>query len=371
MFLRPFGHTSNLFGGAKYLLVLCVLVSANVWSATEVALYKERVVVSSNASQKEQSTAIEVAFKRLLVRVTGIKETLNEEAVTAELKKGSRYLASFRFESSDEFFSNVLGEKVPTKAMILEFDKKSVDSFLVQNRLPVWGAKRPEVLVWVADRFEGTDHILSDAEDSGLSVILAGQSDDRGVPFVLPIMDLTDTLSLSFTEVYGLFSKDIEDASARYAAEAVLAGRLSQQGEEYRGDWLMLFKGERLRLPTVSGTLDEVVSQGIDLVAQRLSQQYAFILDPLLLGSLGIKVVNIQNVNDFAALEAYLKSINLITKVTVRSFKETDITFDVEISGDQLQLGDILALDKQLIPVEEATLEAQLDNVLLFEWSAE
>ena len=47
---------------------------------------------------------------------------------------------------------------------------------------------------------------------------------------------------------------------------------------------------------------------------------------------------------------------------------EFDIEFNVEISGDQSQLQDVLALDGQLRPVDEITLEAQLDNILLFQW---
>ncbi|WP_196157776.1 DUF2066 domain-containing protein [Reinekea sp. G2M2-21] len=333
-------------------------------------LYQEQVVVSQNASQKEQNEAIQSSFARLLVRVTGITQVLEYPTVIDELKQGSKYLATFRFEPSDVFFTNVLGEKVPTKLMNLTFDKKTVDAFLVQNRLPVWGEKRPDVLFWIADRLEGQDHILADAEESRLATIVAEQTDIRGIPYLLPIMDLTDSLTLSFSELYGLFSQDIEVASERYKPEAILTGRVLAGSDEnsYQADWLMLFKGERLRLPTVTGTLDEVIAQGVDLVAQRLSEQYALILDPLMLGNLTLKVSDIQSLGEFAALESYLRTINIITKATVRSFSGTDVEFNVEISGDQSQLQDVLALDGQLSPVEEVSLEAQLDNRLVFQW---
>lgn len=357
----------------KSLRLLCAvsvwLFFGQVFAATEINLYQERVVVSENANQSEQNEAIESAFRRLLVRVTGIQQVLDYPAINEALKNGSKYLATFRFEPSDEFFTNVLGEKVPTKSMNLTFDKKTVDALLVQNRLPVWGAKRPDVLIWLADRLEGQDHILADAEESDIALLMEAESQHRGIPYLLPIMDLTDTLSLSFSEVYGLFSRDIEEASLRYEPEAVLAGRLMRDGEElYKADWLMLFKGERLRLPTVSGSLEFVIAQGMDLVAQRLSEQYALILDPLLLGNLSVDVQGVRDLNDFAALESYLKSINIITKVTLSRYSEEGVSFNVEISGDQSQLADVLALDGQLIPMEEGTLEEQLDSQLLFEW---
>lgn len=353
-------------------LVSLFLWCSQVQAATEINLYEERVIVSQNADQAEQDDAIESAFRRLLVRVTGIQQVLDYPAVDEALKNGNQYLATFRFEPSDEFFTNVLGEKVPTKAMNLTFDKKIVDALLVQNRLPVWGSKRPDVLIWVADRLEGQDHIVSDAEESEISALIGTISAERGIPYLLPIMDLTDTLSLSFSEVYGLFSRDIEEASQRYLPEAVLAGRLLSDGEEsYKADWLMLFKGERLRMPTVTGSLEFVVSQGLDMVAQRLSEQYALILDPLLLGNLTIDVIGVRDLNDFSSLEDYLKSINIITKVTLSRYSTDSVSFNVEISGDQSQLADVLALDGQLQPIEEATLEEQLDNQLSFEWNGQ
>jgi hypothetical protein len=350
------------------LFFLLFVVCTNVFSATEVDLYSESVVVKQNANQSEQNEAIKTAFTRLLVRVTGIEQILNDPVVMDVLDSGSKYLATFRFEASDVLFKNVLGESVPTKSMILKFDRKSVDSFLVKNRLPVWGAKRPDVLIWIADRLDGQDHILSDSEESDIALELEQQTERRGIPYLLPIMDLEDSLTLSFSEVYGLFSRDIERASERYKPEAILAGRIIKTADQYSADWLMMFKGQRLRLPTITGTKEFVISQGVDIVAQRLSEQYALVLDPTMLGNMSVKVVDIKDLNEFAALENYLNTINLITKITVHSFQDNNVVFDIEISGDQAQLVDVMSLDGSLIPIEEGTLEEQLDNTLLFKW---
>ncbi len=330
---------------------LFVALVSPAFAASTVNLYEESVVVKQNANQKEQKQAIEVAFRELLVRLTGVTNVLEHDAIIPELKEGAKYVASSRFGPSDVFFTNSLSENIPTKTFLIKFDRKSVDALLVQNRLPLWGAKRPDVLVWIADRIEGSDHILGGAEDTLIGSHLSDISKSRGVPYVLPIMDLTDTLNLSFTDLYGLFSRDIEAASERYPVEAILAGRLSGTEGDYSADWLMMFKGERLRLPTVTGTLSEVVERGVDLASQRLSEQYAFVLDPLLLGTLSLNIINIESAVQFAAVENYLKSINLITKVTSRTFEGTNVSFDVEISGDQFQLADMLELDNQLLPI--------------------
>ncbi|MBU2865155.1 DUF2066 domain-containing protein [Reinekea forsetii] len=337
-------------------------------AATEVELYRNTVVVSLNANNKEQSEAVQSAFKETLIRVSGIKSITESPDIVDALNVGDRYLSSFRFVESSEFFTNVLGEKIPTKAMILEFDKKLVNDLLIANGLPVWGEKRPEVLIWLADRVNNQDHILADSETGEVAETILANAQQRGIPIVLPIMDLTDTLSISFADVYGLFSSDIQSASERYAPEAILAGRLTGEGDSYKADWLMLFKGERIRLPTVSGTLDEVTEQGFDMVAQRLSEQYAFVLDANQIGAVSVKIQDVQNAQTLAAIESYLQSINMITQLTLSSLSESAVVFDVEISGDRNQFSDLLALDKKLIPLLETTLEAQLDNELLFMW---
>ncbi|MEJ2042521.1 MAG: DUF2066 domain-containing protein [Reinekea sp.] len=351
------------------LLILGISLVSIVFAATEMNLYNESMIVSRNATQKEQDQAIRQAFKQLLVRVSGVRQVLDNEQIIEALGKGAAYLATFRFESSDQLFTNVLGESVPTKKMILEFDKRSVDSLLVRNHLPVWSAKRPDILIVLADRLQSADHILADGEESDLAEAVKRYADQRGVPYQLPIMDLEDSLAFNFTSVYGLFSTDIDAGAERYQPDAILTGRLSDVGnDQVQADWMVLFKNERVRMPPVQGSIDDVVSQGIDFISTRLSEQYALLLDPQLLGALTIQVSDVASLKDFAALESYLKSINLITSVTLSQYSSEGAAFAIELSGDLTQLADVIALDDKLIPVQEATLEAQLDNVLRYQW---
>lgn len=361
----------NWMLGLKYLLVIVTLCVSSAWAAVDVDVYKDRVVIAQQATSLEQDNAVQEAFKRVLVRVTGVSNTLQNEIIAAELPKASRYLSTFGFEPSSEFFSNVLGEKIPTKAMTMEFDSKAINALLLRNGQPVWGTKRPEILLWVADRLNNRERILSSSDESTIALSLAEQANVRGVPIVLPIMDLTDTLGLSFSDVYGLFSTNIERASERYSPDAIMAGRILTSGQQYKADWMIIFKGERVRLPVVGTSEASVIEAGVDFLAQRLSEHYALVSDPNVRGSLSLKIVDVPNLKTFAVLESYLNSVNLITQVSAQVFKGDDVTFNVVISGDQTQLRDVLALDGQLIPVRETSLADQLDNELVFRWRSQ
>lgn len=354
------------------LICVAVLVNgtlASLQAATELNLYQAEAIVSEAADQQEIGEAIDTALEQLLIKVTGKTQVSDYPAVMQALQDSGNFLASSRFTASDELWTNILGEPVPTKTINLTFDKGRVEALLLQNRLPVWGERRPDVLVWLAKRTDGRDGILADTDGSTLATVLAAETERRGIPYVLPIMDLQDALALSFADLFGLFSRDIEAASLRYEPEVILAGRIIDRGNDrYSADWLMLFKGERLRLPVLAGTLEEVVAQGVDLVTRRLAEQYALVLNPLLLNQLALEVQGIQALQDFAELERYLSSINLITQATLSAYNEERVAFNLQISGDQSQLRDILALDGQLRPLEEGSLQEQLDARLIYSW---
>lgn len=350
-------------------LVGLLLGSSLALSAVEVALYEEQIVVSMNADQNELNGAIREGLSRVFVRVTGMESITEEDAVKEALTRSQNFISASRFAASEEFFTNILGERVPTKRMVLTYDRKQVEDFLVRNRLPVWREFRPEVVVWVADRSEGFDRLLADSDNNAPANALRQAAQRRGVPIVLPLMDLEDTLNVTFADVFGLFSSDIETASARYSPDAILAGRVNQVGEQFQGDWLFLFKGERIRLPTVVGDEQEVMSAAIDLAAQRLTRQYAFIFDPALVGTYSLIVNNVLALQQLAEVEQYLKSINIITRVSLRSLTETAVAFDIQISGDRTQLVDVFELDKLLLPVDALSFETQMERRLEYTWS--
>ncbi|MEX2321425.1 MAG: DUF2066 domain-containing protein, partial [Saccharospirillum sp.] len=190
-----------------------MLLSLSAWAARTVDVYADSAILAQNASDQDQNEAVREALLRVLIRATGEADIANQERIQPLLRNASDYLSTFRFQTSDALLTNVLGESVPTKRMVMQFDQQSIEQWLVNQRLPVWGTRRPEVLLWLADRLQGRDRILTDGDNHTLAVELNNRLDNRGLPVVLPIMDLTDTLNVSFTDVYGLFTGDIEAAS--------------------------------------------------------------------------------------------------------------------------------------------------------------
>lgn len=349
-------------------LACLLLLSLPIWAARTVDVYADSAILSQNASDQDQNKAVREALERVLIRATGEGDIAEQPRTEPLLRNASDYLSTFRFQASDTLLTNVLGESVATKRMVMQFDQQAIEQWLVNQRLPVWGTRRPEVLLWLADRLQGRDRILTDGDNHALAVALSDRLDERGLPVLLPIMDLTDTLNVSFTDVYGLFTGDIESASDRYPSDAIAVGRLAQQAGGYQADVVFLMRDSRERLQVVGDTEAELMRNLADELSDRIADQYAVLRDPAMVGQLALRVNNVPELATLAAVERYLESLNVITQVTLRQVESDSVQFDLEISGDRNQLRDVLSLDRRILPVEEVTLETQLDNELVYRW---
>ncbi|HET8902508.1 MAG TPA: DUF2066 domain-containing protein [Saccharospirillum sp.] len=349
-------------------LACLLLLSLPTWAARTVDVYADSAILAQNASDQDQNEAVREALERVLIRATGEADIAEQPRTEPLLRNASDYLSTFRFQASDTLLTNVLGESIPTKRMVMQFDQQAIEQWLVNQRLPVWGTRRPEVLLWLADRLQGRDRILTDGDNHSLAVALSDRLDERGLPVLLPIMDLTDTLNVSFTDVYGLFTGDIESASERYPSDAIAVGRLAQQANGYQADVVFLMRDSRERLQVVGNTEAELMQNLADELSDRIADQYAVLRDPAMVGQLALRVNNVPELATLAAVERYLESLNVITQVTLRQVETDSVQFDLEISGDRNQLRDVLSLDRRILPVEELTLETQLDNELVYRW---
>ncbi|MDB2449002.1 DUF2066 domain-containing protein [bacterium] len=359
----------------RFLVALCLsCLTLPALAARTLDLYAEDAILSQNADQEDQDEAVADALSRVLVRATGNASVLDAEPVIAALESPNRFLSTFRFERSDVTLTNVLGESVPTKQMIMQFDRGAVEQLLIDNGLPIWGVKRPVTLVWLADRLDGDDHILADSDHGASAERFKEYARERGIPVTLPVMDLDDTLNVNFTDVYGVFPGTIDAASQRYQADAVLIGRITRQGNEYQASFVYRLQDERRRYQVSASSRTGLMEALVDQMSLRLANQYAVVLDPSLAGQLTLRITAVDNLATLAEVERYLQSLNLITRATLRQVEPNAVRFDLEISGNEGQLRDILALDDRLTQFDDVSIEGRAGfdtSDLLYQWVAE
>ena len=197
-------------------LLLLGLVIFNIAQASSTVELTTGKVAVDNKSSRALSKGTRQALQQLLVKITG-QQDINDYQAVAELhRNANRYLRAYRFTEEQEQLY-----------LLAEFDRELIENFLVQQRMPIWGSRRPDALLWLAvEDQQGQRKIIDDGNQQALAKQVRSLANSRGTPLALPLMDLDDALNISSHDVWGLFPTQLVNAAKRYNVDYVLAARL-------------------------------------------------------------------------------------------------------------------------------------------------
>lgn len=316
-------------------------------------LYQAIEVVSADSNDAEINQAMSDGLASVVVRVSGTATSLLNPVIRQAMKDAKHYLSSFRYEKSTEIRTNLLGEVVQTKKLVMVFDVFRVKSLLTSGLVPVLDEMRPTVLAWIAIERTTRREILSELDLEGTLSSLEDTAAQRGVSYLLPAMDLIDQLSVNVSEVWGLFPDALLDASARYNSEYVLAGRLYANGDAgWKMDYVLLSRTASKRFLAMGATVDVVLEQVIDTIAETIATRYAVILGGNNRANTRFTVGGITSLSEYAQLQALLANIGQVAQVQVQSVKGDTLQLQISGYGNSQQLIDSLDLYRdQLRPL--------------------
>ncbi|WP_422138460.1 DUF2066 domain-containing protein [Endozoicomonas sp. ALC020] len=335
--------------------LLLALLSIQLPAAEMNGLYRVGVPVTSQGNE-EREAAIKQALSEVLVKVTGQRSTLSNEAVLQSLKNASALVRSFGYERRDTGSGQQLFLQV-------RFNEAAVNRLLRENDLGIWGSNRPDTIVWLAIEKQGGRQILRELADSPLVNNLEHVMAARSLPVTLPLMDFEDSAAISDVDVWGLFSDKLAQASRRYGSEAVLGGRLSEMRGRYNGRLVLLFKNQQF-----DATVQDLSAEGLalaiaDLIGNSLSRHYAVIsggssVNPML------EVEGIDSTQDYAGLIKYLKGLTAVRDVMAVKVGGNKIQLELLIDGTLSQLSDAIALGRKM----RATGTDEVNQTLQYRW---
>jgi hypothetical protein len=290
------------------ILLLLVLMSPSGFTvAAEVeGLYT--VNVSTNATVADpRRDAIQRAMAEVVTRVTGTRLAAGAPELEPLISNAQDYLASFGYRSAGEALVSFL----PTE----------VERILAANNWPVWGTERPLTSIWVAvtDQF-GERALLSDGTlDTGyehsehMTTLLEGYRSElleaalaRGVPVVLPALDVQDIAVVDFFDVWELMFGTIQNAALRYGADAFAVARVRESVVGTDVEWTLDLGGDRRVLPGAS------FRDGIEWIADTYATQFRSAGGER---RLSLRVMNVDDFDDYARVMSYLESVSVLTSV--------------------------------------------------------
>jgi hypothetical protein len=326
-------------------------------------LYQANVVVDTqDRIQREQ--AIKEALQGVFLKVGGKKSVLSHEVLKKAQQIASRYVSQYRYQRIDSQLS-----------LIVSFNEEKVNQLFKEANLPLWGSLRPQVLLWLIDEQGVNRSIVGSSADSIIPSSVNEFSTQRGLPIVMPLMDLTDSTQVVLSDFWGYFPEQIQQASLRYFADIIVVMRVSDSSlvdvneNTVQSNALddvscgLLCEQQELVIPKVldwrvftQGTLYTKKYQGVDkisLIDQGLSDITELIYHSYALlasaeSDFVIEVNNVTSLTSDTQLFDFLKALSAVNAVTLISAQGDVRQFKLDLIGSKVSFLASLKLNDKL-----------------------
>ncbi len=298
-------------------------------------LYTVRVAAESAAG--DLAPALASALRQVLVKVTGRRRLEESAGVVEALANPEGFVQQYFFESDPDF------------GLTVKFDEGAVHDLVERLGLGRWSRVRPLVLVWlVVEDGQGRKAYVGGGTPAAgaLDAVAA----ERGVPFLLPLLDLEDRGALPVSALWGGFSESIRRASERYAPDAVLTGRAHR---DEAGLWQVrwtLFADVGGAFGTLGESLEAALAEGVHRVADRFAERFARRGESAF--AVPVAVHGVEALEDYARLVAYLSSIDVVERVRVDRVERSRVRLTLRVRGGLPVLAELVALGRTLEPLE-------------------
>lgn len=364
------------------LLILVILFTSSIGYALEVNdLYQAKIPVDSQAS-KQKNIAIKKAIQAVILKIGGREDAVKHEVMRGAIKQANLYLAQYHYKEKDNQLY-----------LVVSFNENKINQLFHQAQLAIWGSLRPQILLWIIDENGFHRTILSNSSNSELPFKAHSFSEERGLPILLPLMDLDDSSNVSLSDLWGRFAGPIRQASTRYYPEAIVVMRISNSSllsydssditdslslnesikndqcgllckqeknqKAYVLDWTFLTAKEETNQHNTTSVQYQgnnkaaLLTLGLSDITDLIYQKYA--LSTSTNDKFIIEVANVKSLKHDSELVTFLNELSAVKSVTLIEAKGELRRFSLTLLGSPSALLASLKLNKGLKPVNRFT----------------
>ena len=306
-------------------------------SAVEVTDLYQDILKVDDKSRDTRLAASRKAFLNVLVKVSGDETADQNKLAQQRTKNISDYMLKFEY---DEKANGQLN-------LVVKFEARKINELIKELNLPLWGVQRPLVAIWLGIEDNWRRELVTQESYPQLEQLIYDKAGRRGLPVVVPLLDLQDRRLVGIPEVWGNFSEPVEEASRRYSAERSITARMYQEpdSETWILDWRFtnddLFDSNRLE-----GDKQQIVGQMIDSLALGLANEYA--IDPNAYYEQAAATLTLKGTQSFVDIELAkrrLQSLSVVTQATIMRKTPEFVEFKLNHTGSVGDLKKGLGLD--------------------------
>ncbi|XQF89955.1 DUF2066 domain-containing protein [Pseudoalteromonas espejiana] len=306
-------------------------------SAVEVTDLYQDILKVDDKTRDTRLAASRKALLNVLVKVSGDESADQNKLAQQRTKDISDYMLKFEY---DEKANGQLN-------LVVKFEARKINELIKELNLPLWGVQRPLVAIWLGIEDNWRREPVTQESYPQLEQLIYDKAGRRGLPVVVPLLDLQDRRLVGIPEVWGNFSEPVEEASSRYSAERSITARMYQEpdSDTWILDWRFtnddLFDSNRL-----TGDKQQIVGQMIDSLALGLANEYA--IDPNAYYEQAAATLTLKGIQSFVDIELAkrrLQNLSVVTQATITRKTPEFVEFKLSHTGTVTDLKKGLGLD--------------------------
>ncbi|HBN14876.1 MAG TPA: hypothetical protein DEG76_08805 [Pseudohongiella sp.] len=340
-------------------VLLLALWSTQAWSLPVSGLYQRQIEVE-NQSEAERQRAYREALTDVIVKVTGERRWLQQPAIQSAIARAGDYISevSYRAAAGAAFIQ-------------VDIDQSMLNGLLNRENIPVWDNNRPSILVLITVQGpDGRRRMLGSSTEHPLLDQSRMFAEQRAVPVLYPILDLTDRQLISPAQAWSLDSSALQALGDRYAADSVLAARVLEVGDgQLVGLWKFLFRDTEDIFDHLATEEGDYMDLPLDRVTAQLASHFGLLPSAFARESdVNIRVDEITDLNSHTQLVQYLRSLSVVQDVQVRVLRPDSVELSLHVVGGQQMLSEFISLGRDLQPVNFNPGD-QVSGTLRFRWT--
>lgn len=347
-----------------FVLLLLLLPCKEVLAVEVSSLYQGKVEIE-NQSTANRRKAIKAALSVVMVKVGGTQKILAKPEVRKAINNYNLYLSQYQYETDEQ---GVL-------YLQAQFNESKVNKVFQSHNLPLWGSLRPQTLIWLVEEDMLSRKVVSSMSSSQLPTVIQKSSQTRGLPVIMPLMDLEDSQNISLSDVWGKFYQPLSQASQRYDAESIVVMRLSNaslvSSEEFQHnkneqvvvncgllcrnekdkiyyalDWS--FVNDKNSMSKQYTGLDKtfLIKEALDDITEQTYEKYALLTSEK--QKFTIEVANVNSIETYMEIFRFLDNLSNVRGVTLNEAEGIKRIFTLDIIGSEEAFLQALALNNEL-----------------------
>ena len=390
----------------RYFIVLVIVLSyffavSKVFAVEVKNLYNAKVIVNSQTNS-ERKRALQEAMGAVVLKVGGQQELLSNSTIKKGLKNYSKYVANYRYQ-----------RKTDKIELLVTFDEGKINQLFEQANAPIWGSLRPQILLWLVEENGLHRTTISNATYSSFSDNLSSNTSPqvsynlpesvenfstlRGLPILMPLIDLTDMNTISTFDIWGRFAEQVQAASLRYNPESIIIIRLSNsslvpqqesyeeidacllcqgKAQAYALDWSFIADAQAYNQDKIEAQIfgeitygtapDDLLQQALTVISDKIYQKYA--LNSGVDSDYVIDVANISALQNFIEVERFLEQLSSVKSVKLLKASGNNRRFKLALKSSGQAFLASLKLNQQLDHFVDPLAEKVVDAVPVFYW---